>query len=214
MARDAQPGRHGLTFCQSGPTDPDVFALRPAGLGARRTYREFHLEAAEQIPTDQFRLNHRGSGSAQYPPTMLLALLIYSYATGRFGSRTIEAASYSDVAVRYLCANHHPDHDSIYTFRTANDAAFRATIAPDQGGRTISIDGTKTQANASKHAAVVVADLGVNWIFRPGAEFYPTLENLTDQRVETGLNADGIVNTGTPRFVTGGFRLSWSKSHN
>jgi hypothetical protein len=46
---------------------------------------------------------------------MMLALLIYCYATGRFGSRTIEAASYSDVAVRYLCANHHPDHDSICT---------------------------------------------------------------------------------------------------
>jgi len=45
----------------------------------------------------------------------MLALLIYCYATGRFGSRTIEAASYSDVAVRYLCANHHPDHDSICT---------------------------------------------------------------------------------------------------
>ena len=30
---------------------------------------------------------------------MMLALLIYCYATGRFGSRTIEAASYSDVAV-------------------------------------------------------------------------------------------------------------------
>ena len=28
--------------------------------------------------------------------------VIYCYATGRFGSRTIEAASYSDVAVRYL----------------------------------------------------------------------------------------------------------------
>jgi transposase len=32
---------------------------------------------------------------------MMLALLIYCYATGRFGSRTIETASYSDVAVRY-----------------------------------------------------------------------------------------------------------------
>src|SRR3546814_20539490 len=67
----------------------------------------FILEAVEQIPTAHFRVNHRGTGSEQYPPTMMLALLIYCYATGRFGSRTIEAASYSDVAVRYLCANHH-----------------------------------------------------------------------------------------------------------
>jgi transposase len=61
----------------------------------------FILDAVEQLPITDFRVNDRGSGSEQYPPRMMLALLIYCYATGRFGSRTIEAASYSDVAVRY-----------------------------------------------------------------------------------------------------------------
>ena len=59
---------------------------------------------------------------------MMLALLIYCYATGRFGSRAIEAASHSDVAVRFLCANHHPDHASICAFRAANKAAFDAAF--------------------------------------------------------------------------------------
>ena len=127
------------------------------------------LEAVEQIPTAHFRINHRGSGSEQYPPAMLLALLIYCYATGRFGSRTIEAASYSDVAVRYLCANHHPDHDTICTFRTANAAAFKAAfVTVLQMAQhlkltklgTVSLDGTKIQANASKHAAVSYARAG------------------------------------------------------
>jgi hypothetical protein len=94
---------------------------------------------------------------------MMLALLIYCYATGRFGSRTIEAASYSDVAVRYLCANHHPDHSSICEFRVVNNAAFRAAFVSvlqlaQQLRLTkvgaVSVDGTKIQANASKHAAV------------------------------------------------------------
>jgi transposase len=49
----------------------------------------------------------RDTGSEQYPPAMMLALLIYSYATGRFGSRTIEAATHSHVAVRYICAHRH-----------------------------------------------------------------------------------------------------------
>lgn len=123
----------------------------------------FILDAVEQIPTGHLRVNHRGTGSEQYPPTMLLALLIYCYATGRFGSRTIEAATHSDVAVRYLCANHHPDHDSICVFRTANQAAFQAAFVtvlqlaqPLRLTRvgTVSVDGTKLQANASKHAAV------------------------------------------------------------
>jgi transposase len=121
------------------------------------------LDAVEQIPTGHFQVNHRGTGSEQYPPTMMLALLIYCYATGRFGSRTIEAATHSDVAVRFLCANHHPDHDSICTFRRVNQAAFQAAFVTvlqlahqlrlTRVG-TVSVDGTKIQANASKHAAV------------------------------------------------------------
>ncbi len=123
----------------------------------------FILDAVEQIPTTHFQVNERGTGSEQYPPTMMLALLIYCYVTGRFGSRTIEAASYSDVAVRYLCANAHPDHDSICSFRAANKAAFQAAFVTvlqlahqlrlTQVG-AVSVDGTKIQANASKHAAV------------------------------------------------------------
>ena len=121
------------------------------------------LDAVEQIPTGHFHVNHRGTGSEQYPPTMMLALLIYCYATGRFGSRTIEAATHSDVAVRFLCANLHPDHDSICTFRRENKAAFEAAFVTvlqlahqlrlTRVG-TVSVDGTKIQANASKHAAV------------------------------------------------------------
>src|SRR5437773_11754937 len=94
---------------------------------------------------------------------MMLALLIYCYATGRFGSRTIEAATYSDVAVRYLCANLHPDHSSICEFRVLNGSAFGAAFVSvlqlaQQLRLTkvgaVSVDGTKIQANASKHAAV------------------------------------------------------------
>jgi transposase len=123
----------------------------------------FILDAVEQIPTAHFQVNDRGTGSEQYPPTMMLALLIYCYATGRFGSRTIEAATYSDVAVRYLCANLHPDHSSICEFRVVNEAAFRAAFVSvlqlaQQLRLTrvgaVSVDGTKIQANASKHAAV------------------------------------------------------------
>ena len=60
----------------------------------------FIPDAADQIPTAHFRVNHRGTGSEQYPPTMMLALLSYCYATGRFGSRTLAAATHSDVTVR------------------------------------------------------------------------------------------------------------------
>ena len=123
----------------------------------------FPLDAVEPLPLGHFRVNHRGTGSEQYPPAMMLALLSYGYATGRFGSRTIEAATHSDVAVRFICANPHPDHASICAFRTANGPAFRAAFTQvlplahhlrlTQVG-TLSVDGTPLAANASKHAAV------------------------------------------------------------
>ena len=37
---------------------------------------QFILEAVEEIDTTVVKVNHRGSGSEQYPPAMLLALLI------------------------------------------------------------------------------------------------------------------------------------------
>lgn len=123
----------------------------------------FILDAVAQIPLAHFHVHPRGTGSEQYPPALMLALLIYGYATGRFGSRTIEAATHSDVAVRYLCANRHPDPAAICAFRVANKPAIRAAFVTGlqlahplrltQVG-TISVDGTKIQANASKHAAV------------------------------------------------------------
>lgn len=66
----------------------------------------------ERLPVAQFAVNDRGCGDEQYPPHLLLALLIYCYANGVFSSRRIERATYRDIAVHYLCADTHPDHDT------------------------------------------------------------------------------------------------------
>lgn len=86
------------------------------------------IETLAVLPLHQYRTNHRGTGSEQYPPSMLLGLLIYCYATGTFSSRRIEALTYQHVAVRYLCANTHPDHDTICEFRRANKALLSETF--------------------------------------------------------------------------------------
>ena len=39
----------------------------------------FVLEAVKSVPLSRFRVNERGTGDEQYPPHMLLALLIYCY---------------------------------------------------------------------------------------------------------------------------------------
>ena len=89
----------------------------------------FIVDAVSHIPMGAFKVNTRGTGSEQLPPEMMLALLVYSYATGRFGSLTIEAATYTDIAMRYICAGvAHPDHSVICTFRKDNKEAFETAF--------------------------------------------------------------------------------------
>lgn len=96
---------------------------------------------------------------------MLLALLIYSYATGTFSSRRIEQSTFDSVPVRLLTADTHPDHDTLCTFRRENQAMLTGCFVKvwqlaqhlqvlQVGQITVAVDGTKILANASKHAAV------------------------------------------------------------
>jgi transposase len=125
----------------------------------------FIMEAVGLLDVSTARVNHRGTGSEQYPPGMMLGLLIYCYATGTFSSRRIERLTYENVAVRFLCADRHPDHDSICTFRRENrvllESSFHQVLEVAArlrvlrvGDVTLALDGTKILANASKHSAV------------------------------------------------------------
>jgi len=125
----------------------------------------FVRDAVDALDLSAAKINQRGTGSAQYPPATMLALLIYCYATGTFSSRRIETLTYENVAVRFLTADTHPDHDSICKFRRENkellgscfhqvlELATTANILK-VGDLTISVDGTKILANASKHSAM------------------------------------------------------------
>ena len=124
----------------------------------------FIMDAAGELDLGGARVNERGSGSEQYPPRMLLALLIYSYATGVFSSRQIERSTHDCVPVRLLCADTHPDHDTICAFRRAHRELLARSFAQviELSARcgvlkvsaiTVALDGTKVMASASKHRA-------------------------------------------------------------
>ena len=123
----------------------------------------FVLEAVERVSMASFRVNERGTGSAQYHPRMMLALLVYCYANGIFGSRRIERATHRDLCVRYLTADRHPDHDTICKFRRENfeavSEAFLQVLLLAKELRllrvgTVSVDGTKVDANANMRRGV------------------------------------------------------------
>ena len=126
----------------------------------------FILEAVGEVDLRGVPLNERGTGSEQYPPRMMLGVLIHSYATGVFSSRKIERLTYQDLSVRYLCGNTHPDHDTIASFRTRHRELFqRSFVAVLQLARamrlvdlgTVHLDGTKMLAAASKRVTLDAA---------------------------------------------------------
>ena len=123
----------------------------------------FVISAVEGLDLGVFRVNARGTGSAQYPPHMMFALLIYCYANGVFSSRRIERATYRDIAVRFLTGDTHPDHDTIAKFRRENfDAVAAFFVHVHELAHemkllkvgVVSVDGTKLKANASKNRNV------------------------------------------------------------
>jgi transposase len=150
----------------------------------------FVLEAVKTLPSAEFMVNERGTGYAQYPPAMMLALLIYCYANGIFSSRRIERATYRDLGVRFLTGDTHPDHDTICSFRRQNGKLiakfFVRVLELAQGLKllqvgTISVDGTRLKANASKYR-------GVN--YQRSGELIQQLEKEVKQLLAKAEQAD------------------------
>jgi transposase-like protein DUF772 len=99
---------------------------------------------------------------------MMVALLLYAYATGERSSRRVEQRCVEDVATRVICANQRPDHTTIARFRRRHEAAlaglFGEVLALCASAGlvrvgVVAIDGTKVHANASHHATRSYEDI-------------------------------------------------------
>jgi transposase len=108
-------------------------------------------------------------GRAGYHPVMMLKVLVYAYCVGKPSSRKIERAPYEGVAFRVLSGDQHPDHDCIADFRKRHLGALAGLFAQvlalcQKAGLVklghIAIDGSKFQANASKHKAMSYGRMG------------------------------------------------------
>lgn len=123
----------------------------------------FVVDIVSRLDLSTIRNSYAGRGSDAYPPSMMTALLFYAYATGLFSSRKIEQATYDSVAFRYVAVNTHPDHDTIAGFRRRFLKELKALftqillVAHEMGLMklgSVTLDGTKIKANASKHHAL------------------------------------------------------------
>lgn len=123
----------------------------------------FIVEIVSMLDFKHIYKQYKGVGSTAYDPKMILALLFYGYSTGVFSSRKIEKCTYDSVAFRFIAGNHHPDHDTISTFRKRFlpevKSWFKEILLIGKELKLVKlgniyIDGTKVQANASRHKAM------------------------------------------------------------
>ena len=151
------------------PYNPDQLYLLPPAL--RDWIPEGHLALFLSDVVDTLDLEsifddyEQGDGRGQppYHPAMMVKLLIYGYCMGKPSSRKLERASYEEVGYRVLCAEQHPDHDSIAEFRKRHLKALAGLFVQvlrlcQKAGLVklghVALDGTKVKANASKHKAM------------------------------------------------------------
>ncbi len=148
------------------PIDRDSVYLFPPSV--QDWLPETHLaryiaNVIESLDLSSIERAYASRGSDAYHPASLMSLLIYGYATGVFSSRRIEMATYDSVAFRYLACNRHPDHDTLATFRRRFGEQFQSLFVQvlqiAQANRlsqfgSVSLDGTKLHANASRHSAL------------------------------------------------------------
>jgi transposase len=123
----------------------------------------FALEAVGELDLDAFYAAYRqdGWGRAAHDPAMMVALLIYAYATAVRTSRGIERHCCDDVAFRVICANQVPDHATIARFRVRHEIAIAQLFGSvlelcARAGMVrvgvVAVDGTKIAAAATHHA--------------------------------------------------------------
>ena len=102
-------------------------------------------------------------GQPPFHPRMMVALLLYCYATGTRSSRKIMRRCQTDVACRVIVGEDVPDFRTISDFRKTHLARLEGlflqvlklcAVAGLTRVGTIALDGTKIKANASRHKAM------------------------------------------------------------
>jgi transposase len=159
----AEMSNMAVEFVPVDRDTPDLFPPSVQEYLPEKHLARFVVEIVDQLDLSHLVGAYAGTGSKPYHPAMLVALLFYGYATGVFSSRKLAQASADSIAFRYICANTHPDHRTIADFRkrflVELEALFVEILLIAQAMGlvklgTVSLDGTKIKANASKHKAL------------------------------------------------------------
>jgi transposase len=186
-AWDAMDGRREI-FCpeDSLPEDDLVFFLLDL-------IPRLDLSAFEKFYSKDLR------GQPPFRVDMMTTLLVYSYSVGVFSSRKIAGACERNLAFLAIVGNDCPDFRTISDFRKNHEAAMKPLflevlrVAGELGMvqlGNLSTDGTKIEANASRHKAMSYGYM-IKDLARLQAEIDKLLEsaNRTDEEQDAALGS-------------------------
>src|SRR5947207_4052347 len=91
----------------------------------------FVIDAVADMDLAAFYAAYRadGHGRAAYEPSVMVALILYAFATKQRSSRAIECHCRQDVAYRVVTANLVPDHATIARFICRHEGALAALFS-------------------------------------------------------------------------------------
>ena len=147
-----------VDYEQSGQQRLTIDECLPADHLAR-----FVVDIVAMLDLSAFYAYYAATGGEAIDPKVLLALLLYAYASGIFSSRQIEQATYEVIPFRFLAGGLHPDHSTLAWFRKQFLVEIKLVfaqvllIAHELGYLSlgnISLDGSRIHADASKSKAV------------------------------------------------------------
>jgi len=139
---------------------PSVHDFVPAGHLSRFVV----ALVTEELDLSAILASYKGEkGQPPYHPAMMVALLLYAYAVGIYSSRRIAKACIERVDFMAIVALDAPDFRTTSEFRRRHLVALSALFVQvlklcEQAGLVklghVALDGTKINANASKHKAM------------------------------------------------------------
>jgi transposase len=117
----------------------------------------------EQLDSSELESKYSVLGQHAYHPKLIVSILIYAYSRGVFSSREIEKRCHEDLSFMYIAQMNCPNFRVLSDFRKNNadffHDCFKQTVKLAMELKLaslghISLDGSKFNANSSKHKAM------------------------------------------------------------
>ena len=102
-------------------------------------------------------------GQPAYPPKLMLKIILYGFSVGVFSSRKLARSCHENLAFKYLAGMETPAFKTFIEFRNRHQEDMKGVflqtvkLAQELGLKTlgaVALDGTKIQADTSKHKAM------------------------------------------------------------